>query len=412
MRRAGAVAAALIATAAAPPVAGAVDFDPRPHHDPAPGGLSSVAFGQRDLRMVLEVRGARDPCLALRGRGRLCVGGSRREPFLRWAPRGGEPRVIPAAVSLRARTVRASFAPRSLALPLGPVRWAVEAGADRSPDRGWHATSVRLVGQPYCFGAAARDRRRPCRNPALRRTVFPRPADAFVWDSAPCRPLPARGVFAPCEFGPAGAPARFAVVGDSHAMHWRRALEVVAEARAWRGISIARPGCPFSAAIPRSPALGPGQCARVQRGTIAWLRAHPEVRTLFVSAWAQPGYGGSAADVGAMLDRVPPSVERIYVLRDIPATTVRALDCVDARRRRGRPLVHACSNRRSAVLFHDPAAAAAAGRPRVRVVDLTRLFCGATRCYPVIGGAYVYKDFDHMNAVFALSLGPYLLRAL
>jgi hypothetical protein len=64
------------------------------------------------------------------------------------------------------------------------------------------------------------------------------------------------------------------------------------------------------------------------------------------------------------------------------------------------------------VLVPDPGAAAAAGRPRVRAIDLTRFFCGPRRCFPVIGGAYVYKDLDHMNAVFSLSLGPFVLRAL
>jgi hypothetical protein len=48
----------------------------------------------------------------------------------------------------------------------------------------------------------------------------------------------------------------------------------------------------------------------------------------------------------------------------------------------------------------------------VRVIDLTRFFCGPLRCYPVIGGGYVYKDDNHMNAVFATSLGPFVLRAL
>ena len=387
------LAVALLVLAAAPAPASAIEFDPRFHRD-------GTAFGQRDLRMVFKVRGERSACLVLRGRGRLCAG-----RFLSWEPVAGESRGVPGRVSRRGRSLRAVFAPRAIGLRLGPVRWAVETEGNRSPDRGWHATTVRLIGQPHCFGAAARDRAHPCRNPALRRVVFPRPVDAFTWDNAPCRPLPSRGAFEPCEFGPAGAPARFALVGDSHAMHWRRALEVVAEARRWRGISIARPGCPFSTAIPRSPALGPGQCARVQGRTISYLRSHPAIDTLFVSNWAQPGYGGGAADHGAMLDRVPPSVKRIYVLRDIPATTVRALDCVRARRRR-------CSNRRSAVLFHDPAAAAARARERTRVIDLTRFFCGPARCYPVIGGAYVYKDFDHMNAVFALSLGPFVLRAL
>ncbi|HEV2813036.1 MAG TPA: hypothetical protein VGW10_07285, partial [Solirubrobacteraceae bacterium] len=101
-----------------------------------------------------------------------------------------------------------------------------------------------------------------------------------------------------------------------------------------------------------------------------------------------------------------PSVRRVRVLRDIPGTTVRAIACVRARRR-------GCANRRSAVLVPDPGAAAAAARtPRARAIDLVRHFCGPTRCYPVVGGAYVHKDLDHMNAVFAMSLGPFVLRAL
>jgi hypothetical protein len=64
------------------------------------------------------------------------------------------------------------------------------------------------------------------------------------------------------------------------------------------------------------------------------------------------------------------------------------------------------------VLTADPAAAAAVGRPRVHVIDFTRFFCGSSTCYPVIGGAYVYKDDNHMNAAFGVTLGPYLLRVL
>jgi hypothetical protein len=65
------------------------------------------------------------------------------------------------------------------------------------------------------------------------------------------------------------------------------------------------------------------------------------------------------------------------------------------------------------VLRPDPGAAAAdARRPRARVLDLTRDFCSALRCFPVVGGVYVHTDDNHMNAVFASTLGPFLLRAL
>ena len=266
-----------------------------------------------------------------------------------------------------------------------------------------------MLAQPHCFGAAARDAARPCRNPALRGVAYPRPLDAFIWPNADCAPL-RKGypIFNPCEFGVSRSQAKgtIAVVGDSHAVHWRATLEVVAEVRRWRGISVTRAGCPFSTAIPPSAALGPEACAKLHDRTIGWLARHPEVDTVFVSNSAQPGYGGGPEHFGAMLDRLPASVKRVYVLRDIPKTTTRAMDCVRARR-------GSCSFPRSAALFPDPGAAAAAARgPRMAAIDMSDFFCGPSRCFPVVGGAYVYKDDNHMNAVFAMSLGPYLLRAL
>ena len=232
-----------------------------------------------------------------------------------------------------------------------------------------------------------------------------------------------RGPFEPCEFGVTGGghAGTFLLIGDSHAMHWRPALQVVAEARRWRGVSVARPGCPFSSRIPRSPALGPARCARLHREALAWLRAHPEVDRVFVSNWVPPGsaplggttsYGGGAEHFGAMLDRLPPSVRHVHVLRDIPRTTVRTISCVSSRRRRGLRLAGTCSLSRTIAVVPDPGAAAAAGRARVEAIDLTRHFCSAARCFPVVGGAYVHKDLDHMNAVFSTSLGPFVLRAL
>jgi hypothetical protein len=318
------------------------------------------------------------------------------------------------------RTLRASVLPSALGLPLGPVWWAVETRwdgvVDRVPDSGAFRTSIRPLATAPCFGAAARASR--CHGPA---TVYPRPADAVIWPNSPCTPLRRLGA---CAFG---VPARrsratVALIGDSHAVHWRAALEVVAQVKRWRGISITRPGCPFSIQIPRSPALGPAACVAQHAATIAWLRAHPKIHTLFVSDWAEPpsgpqgglgGYGGGAASYGAMLDRLPKSVRHIYVLRDIPGTTLRSIVCVEGKLRRHRPVGAACASPRSAVVTPDPgAAAAAARRPRARVLDLTRFFCSATRCFPVVGGVYVHKDDNHMNAVFAATLGPYLLRRL
>ena len=429
---------------------------PRSHADSRDAGTSpldirDVTFGQQGVRLVLIVRTqrrftARDldreaSLCVLMGRtspARLCVVAHSGAAALSFQP-GPTGRARPVAATISAlgrRTLRATVSVSELELARGPLWWTAQtrwrdaaacaAGCeDRVPDSGAFWTSIAALGTPRCFGAAARASRRPCRNPSLRLAAYPRPANAAIWPTSPCTPLaPPGAAFNPCAFGVADDDSRatIALVGDSHAAHWRAALEVVAQARRWHGVSITRPGCPFSAQIPASPALGPAACVAQHNATIAWLEANPGIHTVFVSDWAEPasgpqggigGYGGNAAAYGAMLDRLPASVRHVYVLRDVPATTVRATACVEGLLHRHRPIGTACASRRSAVVIRDPGVAAAAARgPRVKVLNLTRFFCGPSRCYPVVGGVYVHKDDNHMNAVFASTLGPFLLRVI
>ena len=73
----------------------------------------------------------------------------------------------------------------------------------------------------------------------------------------------------------------------------------------------------------------------------------------------------------------------------------------------------ACAQPRSDALDRDAAVSAAQRHPpRVRYVNLTRYFCDSSTCFPVIGGALVYKDATHITSVYGRTLGPYLLRAL
>jgi hypothetical protein len=363
------------------------------------------------LRVQTAVPGsAAGTCVVIASHGRLCVA---RGPQLRF---GGVP--IPARVKPEDDgTLRARFAPRVIGLRRGPFRWWAEAPGDRYPDSGSLPGRVVVLAEPACFGAAARDPLRPCENPALRTLSRPAPDDAPLVPSSPCRPLTA--LPGACAFGVAHG-RTFALIGDSHAAHWRAALEVVAQARRRRGVSITRAGCPFSAQIPASPDLGPDECRALQERTLAWLAAHPSVRTVFLSTWAQPddgphggaGYGGGPAAYAAMLDRLPTSVRRVHVLHDVPRTTAAAIACVESRLRHALSLVDACGTPRPDALTPDPLAAAARTRRRARVIDLTDHLCSASACFPVVGGAFVHRDPDHLNAIFARTLGPFVLRAL
>ena len=282
-----------IAALFAPPVAA----------DPREGGIADVrevAFGQVDTALSLRVRfwDAREPACVATGERRICLDGK-------------VVRVNGRRIAATVTDGAAIFSPADAGLERGAHDWWLETATDRVPDAGTFTTRVKVLGQPRCFGAAGRG----CRNPRLRGVLTPTPADAPLIANAACRLLPRHGVLTPCEFGVTrNRTATFALIGDSHAATWRAALEVVAQAKRWRGISITRPGCPFSAQIPASPDLGPAECRRLQRQTLAYLRARPSIHTIFVSSWAQPpsgphggtgGYGGDAAAYAALLDQRP-----------------------------------------------------------------------------------------------------------
>jgi hypothetical protein len=295
---------------------------------------------------------------------------------------------------------------------------AGEAGLDAA-----RAEVAASVADLPCFGAAARSPVNHCSDPGLQNTVFPAPADALLEPNAPCTPAARSKLLFPCSFGARRTPAHDAValIGDSHASHWRAAVDIVAEARGWPAISITRSGCPFIRARVVIPADQDRTCRRWNRELLAWLGRHPEVRTIFLSERAGAQYvhrrGASNFETAVRghmdLWRVlPHTVRNIFVIRDPPRSSTAAADCV--RRtyaHHERPAV-LCARRRSKALRRDPAVSAAhrLKSERVHVLDMTPFFCDSAHCYPVVGGALVHKDTTHITAIFAKTLGRFMLR--
>jgi hypothetical protein len=276
-------------------------------------------------------------------------------------------------------------------------------------------------GAPRCFGAAARDPEHPCDNPSLALTVVPTPSEAVIIPNAPCTPVEEADELLVCAFGipSAQATGTVALVGDSHAGHWRAALEVAAQALGLQGLSITRPGCPFTLAHSSLSEPRGYQCRRWVQDVIQWFPNHPEVSTVFVSedhrATSVPGghgmFGRQAAGYMGAWNALPASVKHIVVIRDDPGVRGDTLACVQrAINKHLRPGLVCAVPRRSA-LGRDPAAVAAAhGSSRVQALDMTPFFCDNRLCDPVVGGALVYKDVGHLTRVFATTLGPFVLR--
>jgi peptidoglycan/LPS O-acetylase OafA/YrhL len=281
------------------------------------------------------------------------------------------------------------------------------------------ATERVLAAHPRCFGAAARD----CDNPDLRDTVVPTPLQAAKRDNAPCGVIERKGTVTVCAFGPrpAHAARSIALVGDSHAVHWRPAFARLAAARRWRALSITRSGCSLSAAAPQLQGRALARCRAWKREVPRWLAAHPEVRTVFVAQHSgsrdtvrsgRDAFAAQVAGFRAAWGTLPSSVDRIVVLRDTPTMPGTTPTCVEQALSDRRRAATACDAPRSSALPPDPALEAARQEgARVRRIDLSRYFCDDRRCPPVIGGALVYKDVEsHITDVYAATLAPYLRR--
>jgi peptidoglycan/LPS O-acetylase OafA/YrhL len=281
-----------------------------------------------------------------------------------------------------------------------------------------------LAKHPRCFGAAARDpEHQPCDNPSLAFTVVPTPLQATTKRNSPCDVIQRLDRVRVCAFGatPATSTVTIALVGDSHASHWRAALQGVADSKHWRGLSITHTGCPFSKAIAVLGGPAQSQCITWNREVLRWFRAHPEVRTVFVVEHSggkvivrsgQSTFATQVAGYQSVWNALPSSVQHIVVIHDTPKMHADTLACLERVIAKHQRAARRCTVPRAHAMQRDPAVVAAARMrsPRIQSVDLTRFFCDKRLCYPVIGGALVYKNIDHLTDVYAATLGPFLLR--
>jgi hypothetical protein len=452
-----------LAVAAEPRSDGEIAFTaPDPVDTQGPLDLAEVTVGQRDVRVTLRVvaTGAwdsrelaavagRELCVTLvhgeddLARARICVARRNGRTALDLTPLAPDgtaqaPRSLAADISRpRPNVLEAAFLPVAAGLSIGPFGWYADSAwsdpaacpatcRDRAPDSGTVAARVVLLAVAPCFGAAARDSANPCDNPDLRTSVHPPPARAKVVAEPFCDNVEHRGYITACSFGAVAEDAErtFALIGDSHAANLKHAVTPLTTAKRWRGISILRAGCPLTRAKPilASP-LASRQCRTWNGEVFAWLRKHPEVDTVILSAHTgarvdsyrgrdkkasvQAGYRTAIGELLRMK-------RRVVVVRDAPPSTNEQLRCVSraiAARRRAQT---ECTRPRSAAVRPDPlvAAARAARSSNVKVIDLTRVFCDSRRCFSVIGGALVRHDESHLTQAFAVTLGPLILRAL
>ncbi|WP_354702346.1 SGNH hydrolase domain-containing protein [Paraconexibacter sp. AEG42_29] len=282
------------------------------------------------------------------------------------------------------------------------------------------------LGQP-CFGAAAVDPNKPCSNPGLALTVYPLPREARALQKTQgCdhRESAAAGLLDICFFGatPREATRTVALLGDSHAAHWRNALDTVLAKHTWRAISIQRAGCPLTLARPNLPSPDRiSGCMNFNKAVQAWMAAHPEIDVVFTSQHRgtvipRKGVSQNAARhkgyIKAWQGLLSNNVRQIVVIRDTPRISSTTIACVQGAIDARVPPGEACALKSSYALRSDPAVEAARiiDTPQVQVADLGTFFCRKRMCPPVSGGALILRDVTHMTTTYSTTLGPYLLQ--
>ena len=283
-------------------------------------------------------------------------------------------------------------------------------------------TAGPATADPACLGAASRDAAAACSNPELRLLVSPTPDEALLTPNRPCDTV-TQGTPPACAYGvrPRSAAAEVAVLGDSHAQHWRPALQYAAKRLSWHVSELAMSQCPFTAAHPRTrPGSHASYCPGYNGSVLGWLNRHPEVHTVFVSALAHVKVVAARHETEfwtrvdgylAAWALLPASVTKIVVLHDDPEDRLTTAGCVRRAIAAQRPAGRACRVRRDVALGEDAQATAADFSQRdVDVLDFTPQFCGPQWCFPVVGGVLVHRDRDHLTQRFAETLGPILAR--
>lgn len=292
--------------------------------------------------------------------------------------------------------------------------WAVNAPAY---NEGVRALQELREDPPDCFGAAV-VLDGACAPTDFGDTILPAPGFAGV--DRPGDPEcfvqlnDARPVS--CEFGSDDPDApKVALIGDSHAYQLLSTFQALADDNGWQLITYFKGACAWSATPLSTPGAFGAACTEWRDSVRAQL-ADRELDAVFTAAIATTPYASVGYDSsfdaavagyrqawGEVLDRGIP----VITVVDNPVWETDPNKCLRTRD------AASCDGLRSEMLVeNDPLRDAAAGLDGVTLLDFTEVFCDEDLCRPVVGGANIYRDQDHLTVTFADTLGPWYTAAI
>lgn len=258
----------------------------------------------------------------------------------------------------------------------------------------------------------------PCGGHTVREFVTPVQEIPATQDAIPCDKVVREGSLTVCSGGSTSAEPRATamLIGDSHSLTMRPALDLVAKHNDWRLLFAYGPGCQ-TASVPTAGTTAERCGPWVEQLTDYINRT--DIDVLFSIQAAGKDFVGipegatqQIADAYQEQWARYDSVGQIVVIRDTPRLSNTLLSCLG--RHSAEDAGQECSRARSKALKPDAAALAATedGDERTQVVDLSDVFCDSERCYPVLGDYIAYRDAVHLHTGFAPTLTPLLDEAI
>ncbi len=201
-----------------------------------------------------------------------------------------------------------------------------------------------------------------------------------------------------CAYGDTRAERSVALVGGSHAVQWLPALDAIGKETRLKILNITKSSCPFGALSDSDPS-----CLAWNRQLIDKLT---QLRPLAVIT------NSTRAGLAEVPEHVPPSyVEQwkrleelgipVIAIRDNPAFDFDVATCIaqhtdDAL---------ACSRPRARSLAPtDPAVAHQRTLSNLHLIDMSEFFCTAQTCIAVTRDHLMYRDAEHLNVPYVMSL--------
>jgi len=217
-----------------------------------------------------------------------------------------------------------------------------------------------------------------------------------------------------CVYGREDAPTTVALVGDSKAVQWLPALQILAQARDWRIITYTKARCSFAQVELTVEGRPWPACSAWNAKVLDRLVGHDRPDFVVTSQGRRTAANGQGDPLEMMVSGLRATWStltaagvEVFVLKDSLQPFMPLYACVAENPHR---LTRCTYDRERGIAASagPTQALAAIGMDGVHVIDMTDAICPTVRCASVIGNVLVYRQGSHLTATYVESLAPRL----